>query len=88
MQNTAQNIWMGVDPAKHGSEHTVTMMSFESMEIMLNDARMDERKNQAIIVSNYLENMATKILNKELNGVEASELFFQVAEKILNQSQH
>lgn len=44
MQNSAQKIWMGVDPAKSGSERTVTMMSVESMELMLNEARMDERK--------------------------------------------
>ncbi|HDL8016452.1 TPA: hypothetical protein PXQ00_003724, partial [Yersinia enterocolitica] len=51
MQNTAQNIWVGVDPAKPGSDRSVTMMSVESMELMLNEARMDERKNQAALVS-------------------------------------
>lgn len=44
MQNTTQNIWMGVDPAKPGSDRSVTMMSVESMELILNEARMDERK--------------------------------------------
>ncbi|WP_261371820.1 DUF2732 domain-containing protein [Yersinia aldovae] len=60
MQNTTQNIWMGVDPAKPGSESTITMMSVESIELMLNEARMDERKSQAVIVSNYMETMAAK----------------------------
>ncbi|HDL6962860.1 TPA: DUF2732 family protein [Yersinia enterocolitica] len=86
MQNTTQNIWMGVDPAKPGSDRSVTMMSVESMELMLNEARMDERKNQAVIVSNYIETMAAKILNREMNCKEVAELLYQVAEKMINQS--
>lgn len=87
MQNTQQKIWMGVDPAKSGSERTVTMMSVESMELMLNEARMDERKNQAALVSFRLDEIANQILNRELNGVEAAELLNRVAEGILNQAQ-
>ncbi len=89
MNNThpAQKIWMGVDPAKSSSERTVTMMSVESMELMLNAARMDERKNQAALVSFRLDEIANQILNRELNGVEAAELLNQVAEGILNQAQ-
>ncbi|PJE88730.1 DUF2732 family protein [Yersinia mollaretii] len=89
MNNThpAQNIWVGVDPAKPGSERSVTMMSVESMELMLNEARMDERKNQAALVSFRLDEIANQILNRELNGVEAAELLNQVAEGILNQAQ-
>ncbi|CNF96861.1 Protein of uncharacterised function (DUF2732) [Yersinia enterocolitica] len=87
MQNTQQKIWMGVDPAKPGSERTVTMMSVESMELMLNEARMDERKNQAALVSSRLDEIANQILNRELNGVEAAEMLNQVAEGILNQAQ-
>ncbi|WP_145495265.1 DUF2732 family protein [Yersinia bercovieri] len=86
MQNTPQNIWVGVDPAKPRSERTVTMMSVESMELMLNEARMDERKNQAVIVSNYMETMAAKILNREMNCKEVAEFLYQVAERIVNQS--
>ncbi|END9089960.1 DUF2732 family protein [Yersinia enterocolitica] len=86
MQNTTQNIWVGVDPAKPGSDRSVTMMSVESMELMLNEARMDERKNQAVIVSNYIETMAAKILNREMNCKEAAELLYQVAEIMINQS--
>ncbi|HGK4598738.1 TPA: DUF2732 family protein [Yersinia enterocolitica] len=87
MQNTAQNIWVGVDLAKPGSDRSVTMMSVESMALMLNEARMDERKNQAALVSFRLDEIANQILNRELNGVEAAELLNQVAEGILNQAQ-
>ncbi|ELI8337805.1 TPA: DUF2732 family protein [Yersinia enterocolitica] len=87
MQNTTQNIWVGVDPAKPGSERTVTMTTVESMELMLNEARMDERKNQAALASFRLDEIANQILNRELNGVEAAELLNQVAEGILNQAQ-
>ena len=88
MNNThpAQNIWVGVDPAKPGSECSITQMSVESMELMLNEARMDERRNQAVIVSNYMETMAAKILNREMNCKEAAELLYQVAERMINQS--
>ncbi|HEN3637924.1 TPA: DUF2732 family protein [Yersinia enterocolitica] len=86
MQNTTQHIWVFVDPAKPGSESTITMTSVESMELMLNEARMDERKNQAAIVSNYIETMAAKILNREMNCKEVAELLYQVAEKMINQS--
>lgn len=87
MQNTEQNIWVFVDPAKTGSESTITMTSVESMELMLNEARMDERKNQAALVSFRLDEIANQILNRELNGVEAAELLNQIAEGILNQAQ-
>ncbi|CFQ52076.1 Protein of uncharacterised function (DUF2732) [Yersinia frederiksenii] len=86
MPNTAQNIWVFVDPAKPGRESTIKMTSVESMELMLNEARMDERKNQAVIVSNYIETMAAKILNREMNCKEVAELLYQVAERMINQS--
>ncbi|EPA7487439.1 DUF2732 family protein [Yersinia enterocolitica] len=63
------------------------MMSVESMELMLNEARMDERKNQAALVSFRLDEIANQILNRELNGIEAAELLNQIAEGILNQAQ-
>ncbi|CNC61417.1 TPA: DUF2732 family protein [Yersinia enterocolitica] len=86
MQNTEQNIWVFVDPAKPGSESTITMTSVESMELMLNEARMDERKNQAALVSFRLDEIANQILNRELNGIEAAELLNQIAEHIITQS--
>ncbi|AYW86951.1 DUF2732 family protein [Yersinia pseudotuberculosis] len=86
MNNNIKSIrFIGVDLANPGSEHTV--MSVESMELMLNEARIDERKNQAVIVSNYMETMAAKILNLEMNCKEVAELLCQVAEKMINQSQ-
>lgn len=87
MQNTTQHIWIFVDPARPSSESTITMTSVESMELMLNEARMDERKNQAALVSFRLDEIANQILNRELNGVEAAELLNRVAEGILNQAQ-
>lgn len=88
MNNThpVQNIWVGVDPAKPGSDRSVTMISVESMELMLNEARMDERKNQAALVSFRLDEIANQILNRELNGVEAAELLNQIADHIITQS--
>ncbi|EKN4803096.1 DUF2732 family protein [Yersinia enterocolitica] len=87
MQNIDQNIWVGVDHAKLGSDRSITMMSVESMELMLNEARMDERKNQAALVSFRLDEIANQILNRELSSVEAAELLNQIAEGILNQAQ-
>ncbi|EKN4915525.1 DUF2732 family protein [Yersinia enterocolitica] len=86
MHNTAQNIWVGVDPAKPSSDRSITMISVESIELMLNEARKDERKNQAALVSFRLDEIANQILNRELNGVEAAELLNQIAEHILTQS--
>lgn len=63
------------------------MTSVESMELMLNEERMDERKNQAALVSFRLDEIANQILNRELNGVGAAELLNQIAEGILNQAQ-
>ncbi|WP_172677297.1 DUF2732 family protein [Yersinia frederiksenii] len=57
-----------------------------SLELLLNEARMDERKNQAALVSSRLEEIANQILNRELNGVEAAELLNQIAEHIITQS--
>ncbi|WP_145501405.1 DUF2732 family protein [Yersinia similis] len=88
MNNThpAKNTWVGVDPAKQGSERSITLMSVESMELMLNEVRMDERKNQAALVSFCLDEVANQILNRELSGVEAAELLNQIAEHIITQS--
>ncbi|HDL6743159.1 TPA: DUF2732 family protein [Yersinia enterocolitica] len=57
-----------------------------SLEILLNEARIDERKNQAALVSSRLEEIANQILNRELNGVEAAELLNQISEHIITQS--
>ncbi|HDL7621083.1 TPA: DUF2732 family protein [Yersinia enterocolitica] len=57
-----------------------------SLELLLNEARIDERKNQAALVSSRLEEIANQILSRELNGVEAAELLNQIAEYIITQS--
>ncbi|CFQ86470.1 Protein of uncharacterised function (DUF2732) [Yersinia frederiksenii] len=61
-------------------------VAMNSLELLLNEARMDERKNQAALVSSRLEEIANQILNRELNGVEAAELLNQIAEHIITQS--
>lgn len=60
--------------------------SMNSLELLLNEARIDERKNQAALVSSRLEEIANQILNRELNGIEAAELLNQIAENIVTQS--
>ncbi|EKN6163829.1 DUF2732 family protein [Yersinia enterocolitica] len=65
-------------------EHSPVAMN--SLELLLNEARIDERKNQAALVSSRLEEIANQILNRELNGVEAAELLNQIAEHIITQS--
>lgn len=61
-------------------------VAMNSLELLLNEARIDERKNQAALVSSRLEEIANQILNRELNGVEAAELLNQFAEHIITQS--
>lgn len=61
-------------------------VAMNSLELLLNEARIDERKNQAALVSSRLEEIANQILNRELNGVEAAELLNQIAEHMITQS--
>ncbi|EKN4159531.1 DUF2732 family protein [Yersinia enterocolitica] len=61
-------------------------VAMNSLELLLNEARIDERKNQAALVSSRLEEIANQILNCELNGIEAAELLNQIAEHIITQS--
>ncbi|EPB4501104.1 DUF2732 family protein [Yersinia enterocolitica] len=61
-------------------------VAMNSLELLLNEARIDERKNQVALVSSRLEEVANQILNRELNGVEAAELLNQIAEHIITQS--
>ena len=61
-------------------------VAMNSLELLLNEARIDERKNQAALVSSRLEEIANQILNRELNGVEAAELLNQIADHIITQS--
>ncbi|CNH66143.1 Protein of uncharacterised function (DUF2732) [Yersinia intermedia] len=61
-------------------------VAMNSLELLLNEARIDERKNQAALVSSRLEEIANQILNSELNGAEAAELLNQIAEHIITQS--
>jgi hypothetical protein len=44
------------------------------LNLLLTEARMDERKARALAVSIRMEALAIHILQKEMNGVEAAEL--------------
>ncbi|QGH30822.1 DUF2732 family protein [Kluyvera intermedia] len=44
------------------------------LNLLLTEARMDERKGRALAVSIRMEALAIHILKKEMNGVEAAEL--------------
>lgn len=56
------------------------------LEEMLKRARMDERKNQAAVMSTKLENLANSIIAKDLSLRDAVELLRHEAEFIQNQA--
>ncbi len=52
----------------------------------LNEARCDERKNQAVYMSSRLESMAAYIIQREMNGKEAAEALRTEAVRISNEA--
>ncbi len=50
----------------------------------LNDARIDERRNQAELVSARMNKLAGHIITHEMSGRDAAELLRQEAERIQN----
>lgn len=50
----------------------------------LNDARIDERRNQAELVSARMNKLADHIITHEMSGRDAAELLRQEAERIQN----
>lgn len=52
----------------------------------LNEARFDERKNQAVRMSSRLESMAAFIIKHDMNCRETAEVLRQEAERISNES--
>lgn len=58
----------------------------EIITALLNNARMDERKGRAQVVSERLAELAAHINQQGLNGVEAAELIRREAERYDNES--
>ncbi|MBS1206474.1 MAG: hypothetical protein H6R25_3373 [Proteobacteria bacterium] len=56
------------------------------LEVMLHDAKMQERKGRAELMASRLEVLAWKISRDELSFKEASELLRQEAEKFENEA--
>lgn len=54
--------------------------------LALNEARRDERKNQAVYMSSRLESMAAYIIQREMNGKEAAEALRTEAVRICNEA--
>lgn len=80
-------ITIGIDPAA-GDDVSVSVVhqtAYQSEE-MLKRARMDERKNQAAVMSTRLENLANSIIAKDLSLRDAVELLRHEAEFIQNQA--
>jgi len=55
------------------------------LDMMLNDARKEERRDRADLMVNRLNMLAAKIRHDELSPVEAAELLHQEVEKLQNQ---
>lgn len=56
--------------------------SYIELDMMLNDARREERRGRADLMVSRLNILASKIRRDELTSVEAAELLNQEAEKI------
>ncbi|BEM57470.1 hypothetical protein SME22J_13310 [Serratia marcescens] len=78
-------ITIGIDPAA-GNDVSVVYQTAYQLEEMLKRARMDERKNQAAVMSTKLENLANSIIAKDLSLRDAVELLRHEAEFIQNQA--
>lgn len=61
---------------------TTTPGSYIELDMMLNDARREERRGRADLMISRLNILASKIRREELTHVEAAELLNQEAEKI------
>lgn len=73
-------VLIGLDPAKDGSE-------ISQVAVLLDNARLDERKNQADLAAARLVRLAAHITKNGLTAVEAVELLRQEAESIEHQAQ-
>ncbi|MEN4928367.1 DUF2732 family protein [Erwinia billingiae] len=59
--------------------------SYIDLDMMLNDARKEERRDRADLMVNRLNMLAAKIRHHELSPIEAAELLHQEIEKIQTQ---
>jgi len=59
--------------------------SYIDLDMMLNDARKEERRDRADLMVNRLSILASKIRHDELSPIEAAELLHQEIEKIQTQ---
>ncbi|CAI0764339.1 DUF2732 domain-containing protein [Serratia quinivorans] len=78
-------IAIGIDHANRSDVSVVHQTTYQ-LEEMLKRARMDERKNQAEVMSTKLENLANSIIAKDLSLRDAVELLRHEAEFIQNQA--
>jgi len=58
----------------------------EALTALLNKARLEERKDRALAVSDRLAELAMHIRQQELNSTEAAELIRSEAERYTNES--
>lgn len=54
---------------------------------LLTDARMEERRARAEVMASHLDTLASHIISRQLNHVEAAELLRVAAENIQNEAQ-
>ncbi|ERH61600.1 hypothetical protein N172_13940 [Pantoea dispersa EGD-AAK13] len=59
--------------------------AYIDLDMMLNDARKEERRDRADLMVNRLNILAAKIRHDELSSIEAAELLHQEIEKIQTQ---
>lgn len=58
-----------------------------NLEVLLTNARMDERRNRGDVMAARLQNLANHIQDKELNHVEVAELLRKESELLQHQAQ-
>lgn len=54
---------------------------------LLTDVRMEERRARAAVMASHLDTLASRIISRQLNHVEAAELLRVAAENIQNEAQ-
>ncbi|AIX49322.1 hypothetical protein PSNIH1_03230 [Pantoea sp. PSNIH1] len=69
----------------NNSSQSKQVASYIDLDMMLNDARKEERRDRADLMVNRLNMLASKIRQDELSPIEAAELLHQEIEKIQTQ---
>ena len=57
------------------------------LNLLLTEARKEERRERADVMAARLDSLATRIVSRQLNNTEAAELLRQEAVKIQNEAQ-